>query len=185
MRSKTLKFLLTITLAIASITLLSHTAHADTVMRSHPDYKQSSEIMPYPDVKKIQDLNVLVEIKQNRVFIRDGQHIIYTMYCSAGKTDPNTHKSYTPTGHFVIQPEHGDNFYNHDLKEGANYWTSFKDHGIYLFHTVPTNQDGNYKSKPAKLLGQKPDSHGCIRLSIPDAKFIQTLPVGTPVTIEE
>ena len=37
MRSKTLKFLLTITLTIASITLLSHTTHADTVMRSHPD----------------------------------------------------------------------------------------------------------------------------------------------------
>ena len=69
MRSKMLKVLLTITLTIANITLLSHNIYADTVMRTHPDYKQSSEIMPYPDVKNIQDLNVLVKIKQNRVFI--------------------------------------------------------------------------------------------------------------------
>lgn len=185
MRSKLFKFLLTIILTIASITSLSNIAHADTVMRSHPNYQKSSEVMPYPNIKNIKNLNVLVKINQNRVFIRDGQHVIYTMYCSAGKTDPKTQTSYTPTGHFVIQPEHGDNFYNHDLTEGANYWTSFKDHGVYLFHTVPTDQNGNYKSKPAKLLGKKPDSHGCIRLSIPDAKFIQTLPVGTPVTINK
>ena len=186
MPHKLFKFILTITLSIISVlTVTSSVSHADTVMRSKPDYTKPSEVIPYPDLNHVEHLNILVKIKQNRIYLRDDSHVIYTMYCSAGKIDPKTNQSNTPTGHFTIQSEHGDSFYNQSLNEGANYWTSFKDHGIYLFHTVPTDRNGHYKTKPAKLLGKRPDSHGCIRLSIPDAKFIQTVPVGTPVTIEQ
>lgn len=149
-------------------------------------YLQSSQNGPYSNLQQYQNLNVLVKIKQNKVFIKDGNQTIYTMYCSAGKIDPATHKSFTPTGHFKIQAENGDSFYNNNLKEGANNWISFKDHGVYLFHSVPTDQNGNYKSKAAVKLGQQPDSHGCIRLSVPDSKwFKNNIPVNTLVTIEE
>ena len=107
------------------------------------------------------------------------------MYCSAGVKDPKTGHTTTPLGTYYIQNEHGQSFYNSSLKEGANYWTSFKNHGEYLFHTVPTDAQGNYKPAEAAKLGKDTGSHGCIRLSIPDAKFIQTVPVNTPVKIEK
>lgn len=149
-------------------------------------YLQTSEKTPYPDVKNVADLNVLVKIKRNRVFIRSGNQTLYTMYCSAGKINPKTGKSSTPTGHFKIQSERGDSFYNQSLHEGANNWTSFKDHGVYLFHSVPTDARGSYKAREGDKLGHRPASHGCIRLSVPDSLWFKDhIPTGTPVTIKK
>ena len=97
----------------------------------------------------------------------DGKNVLYTMYASTGSKD-----SPTPTGTFHIQKERGDFFYNAASKEGAKYWVSFKDHGIYLFHTVPTDKNGKFIPKEAQQLGKEAQSHGCVRLSVPDAKWI-------------
>lgn len=182
------KLILITTTVLLVLLIFNNKTSANNKLRplSNTSYLQSSQSGPYPNLQQYQDLNVLVKIEQNKVFIKNGSQTIYTMYCSAGKIDPATHKSFTPTGHFKIQAENGDSFYNNNLKEGANKWISFKDHGVYLFHSVPTDQNGNYKSKAAVKLGQQPDSHGCIRLSVPDSKwFKNNIPVNTPVTIEE
>ncbi|KLJ94963.1 hypothetical protein WB05_04275 [Streptococcus agalactiae] len=93
-------------------------------------------------------------------------------------------ESPTPKGTFVIEPERGDFFYNASSKEGAYYWVSFKEHGIYLFHSVPTDQQGNEIPEEAKQLG-KAASHGCVRMSRADAKwFYENIPQGTTVTIK-
>ena len=173
--------------AVATFTIglgVAATTHADSVMRKPIDYQKPSETVPYPDAKATKDLNILVKLNRHRVYIRSGKQIMYTMYCSAGMVDPKTGEETTPIGQFELQSERGDTFYNKELKEGATAWTSFKNHGEYLFHSVPTDANGNYKPKEAKKLGKTNASHGCIRLSIPDAKYIQTLPAGTPVTIE-
>lgn len=179
--------LISTTILLMLLTFNTKTS-ANTKLRplSNMTYLKSSQSGPYPNLQQCQNLNVLAKIKQNKVFIKDGSKTIYTMYCSAGKIDPTTHRSFTPTGHFKIQVENGDSFYNNNLKEGANNWISFKDHGVYLFHSVPTDQNGNYKSKASVKLGRHPDSHGCIRLSVPDSKwFKNNIPINTPVTIEE
>ncbi len=41
-------------------------------------------------------------------------------------------------------------FYNHKLNEGAKYYVSWKDHGVYLFHSVPTKSDGSINKEEAK-----------------------------------
>ena len=83
-----------------------------------------------------------------------------------------------------IQKERGDFFYNAASKEGAKYWVSFKDHGIYLFHTVPTDKNGKFIPKEAQQLGKEAQSHGCVRLSVPDAKWIyKNVPEGMKVEI--
>ncbi|WP_371824393.1 L,D-transpeptidase [Lactobacillus taiwanensis] len=108
---------------------------------------------------------------------------IYTMLSTGGSYHKN--KSNTPTGTYYIQHERGNNFYNYKLNEGAEYYVSWKDHGIYLFHSVPTKPDGTVSEKEAKKLGKSPGSHGCIRLSIPDSKWLATtVPVGTKVVIK-
>lgn len=159
------------------------------VMRNPINWKLPSETVAYPDINKLSNFWIKVSISKNRVYLMNDNKVVYTMYASAGeyeKQADGTKKSTTPTGTYYIQAERGDSFYNPNLSEGANYWTSWLNHGEYLFHTVPTDANGNYKLNEAKKLGKKPASHGCIRLSVADAKWInQNVKVGTKVVIED
>nr|WP_235804853.1 L,D-transpeptidase [Ligilactobacillus araffinosus] len=162
---------------------------AKSVMRTPINWKESSETVPYPNLNNIKDFWVKVALLKNRTYLMSGNKVIYTMYCSGGlfHKDSNTGKmvSDTPTGTYQIQPERGQSFFNSSLNEGANYWVSWKDNGVYLFHTVPTKKDGSYNVPEAEKLGKQPASHGCIRLSIPDAKWMmQNLKVGTKVVVQ-
>lgn len=163
-------------------------ANANSTMRKPIDYRKPSETKPYPNLKKVKNFWMKVSISKNRVYLYDDNHVIYTMYCSAGQYRTNKKtgkkKSMTPTGTFHIQSEHGQHFYNADEKEGGNYYTSWHDHGSYLFHSVPVDSHNHYIKKEAAKLGKSTASHGCVRLSIPDAKWIyQNVPVGTKVVV--
>lgn len=150
-----------------------------SVRPSKNAWKYSSEKKAYPNMK-LSDKNWLdVSIKKQRVYVKNKSgKVLYTMLCSTGNDNG------TPRGTFHIQKERGSHFYNASSKEGANYWTSFKDHGIYLFHSVPVNKAGKYLIKDAHELGKIANSHGCVRLSIPDAKWINSsVPTGTKVII--
>lgn len=162
----------------------------DSNMRTPIDWQKSSETVPYPDLSKVKNLWVKVSLKGNRTYLYDGSKLIYTMYSSGGvyQKDAKTGKmkSTTPTGTFYVQAERGDSFYNQELGEGANYYVSWLNHGEYLFHSVPTKVDGSYNLKEAAKLGKSTGSHGCIRLSVPDAKWMeQNLPEGTKVVIAD
>lgn len=149
-------------------------------------YLKPSETMPYPNLKTLPDLSLHVHILKNRVYIYSKDKLVYTMYCSAGalKKKHGKEVSATPLGTFHIQNERGLTFFNPRFQDGANYYVSFKDHGVYLFHTVPIDKDGKYMPKEAKKLGKQPASEGCVRLSVPDAKWLYNeLPVGTKVVV--
>lgn len=151
-------------------------------MRTPINYYESSETVGYPNVSQLSNLWIHVEIGKNRVFIMNGNNIAYVMYCSAGYYQNG--RSTTPTGTYYIQSERGNSFYNGGLGEGANYWTSFLGHGVYLFHSVPTTVNGSYNQAEAAKLGVSTGSHGCIRLSVSDAKwFMNNIPTGTRVVI--
>ncbi len=150
------------------------------VQPSKNAWKHSSEKKPYPKMDLKLHHWIYVSIKDQRVYIKDAKNrTLYTMLCSTGNHNG------TPRGTFHVQAERGSHFYNANSKEGANYWTSWKDHGIYLFHSVPVNEKGQYLKKDAHQLGGTANSHGCIRLSIPDAKWInENVPMGTKVVIK-
>jgi len=113
-----------------------------------------------------------------RVFL-DGVEI-RRMVCSTGV--PGTDWA-TPTGRFYIQ-NRGEYFFSERYEQGARWWVSFRDWGIYLFHSVPVDRTGEVISEEADKLGQ-PASHGCVRLSMEDARwFYETIPEGTPVDID-
>lgn len=165
------------------------TEREKSVMRTPINWRKPSETVPYPNLTNVHNFWVKVSLLKNRTYLMSGHHVIYTMYCSGGlfHKDSVTGKmvSDTPTGTFQIQPEHGQSFYNSQLNEGANYWISWKGNGVYLFHSVPTKQDGSYNIPEAKKLGKQPASHGCIRLSVPDAKWMmENLKVGTKVVVQ-
>ena len=142
------------------------------------EWKHPSEKKAYPDLNKHKNAYIKVSIDKQRVYIKDGNKNLYTMKAATGEKG-----SPTPKGTFHIQ-NRGDHFYNAESDEGANYWTSFKDWGVYLFHSVPTDKDGKYVESEAHKLGTR-SSHGCVRLTIPDAKWINTkVPDGMKVVVE-
>lgn len=152
-----------------------------SVMRRPINWKKSSETVAYPDLSKIDDFWIHVSTRKSRVFLMSGSKKIYTMYASTGAGGQQA----TPKGTWYIQPEKGDFFYNGQSGEGAKYWVSFKDHGVYLFHSVPTDQNGNFIKKEAAELGKKANSHGCVRLSVADAKWMyHNLQPNTKVVID-
>lgn len=142
-------------------------------------WKHPSMYRAYPDVNAHPGMWIRVSTARQRVYFIDRGHTIYEMYCSTGQDHG------TPIGTFHIQQERGENFFNAASGEGANYWTSFKNHGEFLFHSVPVNQNGRYMVKEAEDLGKTAKSHGCVRLAIPDARWIYTyVPYNTKVVIK-
>lgn len=121
-------------------------------------------------------LSVQVSLARQEVTVTDAKGVVVKKFvCSAGRDD-----SETPTGIFAVSGR-GRSFFNAGIQEGAFYWTRF--YGDYLFHSIPF--DENYKTLPAEAakLGTAA-SHGCIRLSLADAKWIYDyIPDGTRVTI--
>ena len=140
------------------------------------DWQKPSQTYAYPEVTVEKPVVLTVSLKKQRVYITQNDKRVYTMYCSSGVDDS------TPHGTFHVI-DRGKNFYNPSEKMGANYWTSFKGN-TYLFHSVPTDHEGNYILSETKTLGKKPSSHGCVRLSVPDAQWInEHIPSGTKVVI--
>lgn len=159
----------------ASKTTATTQAEAKTI-----DWRAPSEDKAYPDLKAHPNAWLDVNTSKQRVYIKDGQQTLYTMYCSTGTGKENG----TPKGTFHIQGERGKFFYNQNSGEGARYWVSWKDHGIYLFHSVPTDQNGHYIKSEAEELGKSAASHGCVRLSVADAKWVyETVPYGMKVVV--
>ncbi|XVG95200.1 L,D-transpeptidase [Eubacteriales bacterium KG127] len=134
----------------------------------------------YPDLSSVKALNILVDTNRQIVSILDENMELTRFVVSTGIKDG---ESETPKGSFFIEPERGESFFAAEFGEGANYWVSFKGHGIYLFHSVPTDVYGNYIENEAAKLGT-PSSHGCVRMSVPDAKwFYENIPTATPIKI--
>ena len=149
---------------------------APSVMRKPIDWHQPSETVAYPPITSAEKVAMRVNLKKQRVYILINGKVAYTMYASSGVNN------LTPKGHFQIGTR-GDHFYTPSEKMGANYWTAFSGTG-YLFHSVPVDVNGNYLPKEAAKLGKEPGSHGCVRLSIADAKWVnENIPTGTPVDI--
>ena len=154
-------------------------------LRKAGAWKKKSEIKKYPKIKpNEQDLTLRVSLKGNRTYLLRKGKVLYTMLSTGGIFKKG--KSLTPTGTYSIQGGRGDSFFNYNLGEGANNWTSWSPDNVYLFHSVPTKADGNYNMKEAAKLGRTQGSHGCIRLSVPDSKWIMNhIPDGTKVVIKD
>ena len=122
-------------------------------------------------------LSIKVSLDDQKVTVLDAKGLaIKTFTCSSGQAG-----SETPTGTFSVSGR-GISFYNSELGEGAYYWTSF--YGDYLFHSIPFDQHYEIKQNEAAKLGT-PASHGCIRLSIDNAKWIYDhIQNGTKVMIQ-
>lgn len=145
------------------------TAKSSSTQSSKPsiiNWRKPSESQAYPNVSAHPNMEFDVDTTAQRVYLRDNGKTLYTMYASTGMANS------TPKGTYAIQAERGYSFYNAREQMGAHYYTSWLKHGKYLFHSVPTNANGNYIVSEAEKLGKEPASHGCVRVSVADAKWI-------------
>ncbi|RMC24048.1 MULTISPECIES: L,D-transpeptidase [unclassified Lactobacillus] len=158
--------------------------HDPKNLRVPYNWRRTSQTGPYPHIKRLEnDLTIRVSLKGNRVYILRGNTRVYTMIASAGLFKNG--KSLTPTGTFKINHNRGSSFYNPQLNEGAKNWVSWSNDDTYLFHSVPTKSNGKYNINQARKLGVQPGSHGCIRLSVPDSRWIvEHVPAETKVVIK-
>lgn len=155
-------------------------------LRSEGTWNKASEDKKYPSLKGSKKIIIRVSLRGNRVYILRHRKVLYTMLSTAGLYKDG--KSLTPTGVFRIRAGRGHFFFNQTLNEGANNWVSWdpNNRNVYLFHSVPTKTDGRYNLKEAAKLGRTQGSHGCIRLSVPDSRWLmENIPVGTKVVIKD
>lgn len=131
-----------------------------------------------PNLAGRKNLRIDVSLSKQRVYIYEGNTMIYFMVCSTGLPGMDT-----PKGQFRIEAEKGPVFGG--ALGGARYYRSFLGHGVYLFHSATIDGAGNYIVSEGRKMGQKA-SHGCIRLPVPDAIwFYNQIPYGTPVSIHD
>jgi lipoprotein-anchoring transpeptidase ErfK/SrfK len=134
-----------------------------------------------PDRVSLQDAKKPLWVKvaisdQNVTVYASDDRIVESFICSTGKKGDDT-----PVGTFTVK-EKGQSFFSKTYQEGAYYWTQF--YGDFLFHSVPFDKNRTIETVEAAKLGSKA-SHGCIRLSIDNAKWIYDhIPRGTKVVIE-
>lgn len=121
-------------------------------------------------------INVNLENQKTYIYTGkpDNWKLIRTFPCSTGINGEDT-----PSGSFSTK-EKGDWFFSDKYEQGGKYWTQII--GDILFHSVPFAKD---KTTVLDYTMNKPSSHGCIRLSIDDAKWIYTnIPKGSKVIIK-
>jgi len=117
---------------------------------------------------------IWIDLSNQRVNVFNGSdkkwHLVESMVCSSGKTSTPTIK-----GNFTVGKK-GDYFIA-DSGARCKYYTQIS--GNYLFHSVLYDNKGNYVID--NTLGV-PISHGCVRLSLENAKFIYyNIPAGTAI----
>ncbi len=145
--------------------------------------KKSAEAAGEPETKQVsleessKPLHIEVSLSEQTVSVLDAQdRAVETFKCSSGKEG-----SETPTGTFTVS-QRGESFFNDKVGEGAYYWVRF--YKTYLFHSVPFDKNGTLEPDEAAKLGE-PASHGCIRTSMENSKWIyDNIPEGTKVTIK-
>jgi len=117
-----------------------------------------------------------VSVSEQKVRIFENQAMIKEWVVSTGENNA------TPLGRFTIQ-NRGEWFFSEKYQQGAMWWVSFKDWGIYLFHSVPMDNNRSIIADEASKLGT-PASHGCVRLEVENARWIyENIPQGTEVYI--
>lgn len=120
-----------------------------------------------------------VDLTNQKTYVYSGcinkWNLIKTLICSTGIDSKKT-----PEGSYTIK-EKGDWFFSEKYKQGGKYWLQFD--GNYLFHSIP--YDKSKKNILDYTLGT-PASHGCIRLSEADSKWLyDNIPSGSKVIINK
>lgn len=133
-------------------------------MSSYYNKLNSSTINTF-DIASNTNKLVFVNISEQKTYIYTGHMNNWSLekefLCSTGIENKET-----PVGIFEVQTR-APWFFASTYKQGGKYYVQFM--GNYLFHSIPFAED--QETVLDETLGE-PASHGCIRLSTDDAKWL-------------
>ena len=153
---------------------------------SNPSITTSASILNGISIATINSLSIEsltpylihVDIATQKTYIYEGSknkwNLVKSFLCSTGIKGEDT-----PSGIYTIK-ERGNWFFSEKYNQGGRYWVQF--FNDYLFHSIPYNKEQTQIVD--NTLGT-PSSHGCIRLSEEDSKWIyDNIPSGSKVIIK-
>lgn len=118
---------------------------------------------------------IIIDKRQQRLFLFERGELKADMYCSTGKTTTET-----PAGEFL---KYGSKHTIYSDADPDVAYYGIKLNGRVYIHSV-SHVSGDY-TKSINMLGRK-SSHGCIRVPLDWAEwFYKNIPDGTKVTITE
>lgn len=168
-KNKTSKHSITLIISIIFLLLFMFNNSINTISYSKSTSNNISNITTdninnftiYSPTNKL----LLISTEKQRIYVFTGSSKNWSLekefICSTGL--PGTE---TPTGTFSCNFR-GDWFFSNKFNMGAKYYINFND--CYYIHSVPIYADQTTIAEP--ILGV-PASHGCIRLSIDDSKWV-------------
>lgn len=120
---------------------------------------------------------VWVDIQSQMTYIFKGYtnhwDLVQAFQSSTGKSGSDT-----PRGIFKVNGR-GTWFFSNKYQQGGKYWVRFL--GNYLFHSLPMDNGQNVVDPTLGVAA----SHGCVRLSVDNSKWIYyNIPNGTTVYIK-
>ncbi|MGE5628743.1 MAG: L,D-transpeptidase family protein [Solirubrobacterales bacterium] len=119
-----------------------------------------------------------VNITTQKMKIYKKEKIIKEMSCSTGII--GNQDTETPLGTFYLQSK-GEYFFSSKYQEGGRYYIKFFSN--YLIHSIPVDKKGNIIEGEKNKIGI-PVSHGCIRISMKDSKWVyDNVPQGSKIII--
>ena len=125
-----------------------------------------------------------VDVSEQRVYVgkwtgKDYSKIVHKFKCSTGKAD-----SPTPLGTYQAAGITGSEWYYFKAYGCYAKWAT-RIYGGILFHSIIYNSNKKKTGSEASL-GHRAASHGCVRLSVKDAKWIYMhCPSGTTVVVRK
>ena len=117
------------------------------------------------DIESLTDYLIYVDTNSQTTNIYTGSKnkwsLKKSMKCSTGIENKET-----PSGVYTVQ-NRDEWFFSEKYNQGGKYWVQFD--GDYLFHSLPYARD--QQTVLDETLGT-PASHGCVRLSLEDSKWL-------------
>jgi len=139
---------------------------------------------PYPfDTRPDLDRYIYIDQRSQHLYLFERGRLVRAIPCSTGKPQDD---SYTPAWSGEVGPyvETFSSFGTHQ----DDAWFLFKSAGGILIHGLPYTFDeqGRKVYQERDALGERPSSHGCIRISPEDAVWLKEWnPLGVPLTISD
>jgi len=139
---------------------------------------------PFPfDTRPDLERYIYIDQRSQHMYLFEYGKLLRAIPCSTGAPESD---SYTPAWSGEVGPYMGTFFAFGTHQDEA--WYLFQSVGGILIHGLPYTLDdsGNKVYKDRDALGERPTSHGCVRIGPEDAVwFTNWNPQGVPVTVSE
>jgi lipoprotein-anchoring transpeptidase ErfK/SrfK len=128
------------------------------------------------------DRFIYIDQSVQRIFVFESGRLIRDIACSTGAPTP---EKYTPAWSGQVGYYHGT-FFSFDVY-ADDAWYLFQHDGAILIHSLPyTLENGAKVYQDGMFLGVRPVSHGCIRISPENARWLTDWnPEGAEIVITD